>query len=432
MPMYNLTDRQYRAVLSEDIHRTVWFRSPVWGPLTGFLGVEAGNYQPASISGMNDKTKLQPTGKVVEVRMDFETQSSITMDIPVLYPLTEQPRYGDAQLLQNEEQRKVLYKSTAVNQVRHGVVTQSTQMDFQALPRATRQALMKKAASELNDYLSRWKDYNYYLALLMGYSQNLFATKENKGLNITPYSHPNFFVANAAAISGTPFTDAYEANIISAINGLTDQASCYFSTAAIDAMCFYASQRRIPKYDVGGGEKAWIIAISTAQKNQLLNDSKWVAAQQSLKSINPTLTGIVEGRYREAYIIVDPTIPGIIPSNAGHTNVNPLVSTGSTRNLIQYGNANYMANPINTVTNYSVAILMGSSSIVAGNAKKITVREETFDYGEKQAEGASMIVGATRSDVIDNDGYFGTPDTFLENTSSLALVTLSPNTVKWS
>lgn len=439
MSQYNVTDKQYRAALAEKMHRTVWFKSPVWSKLTGFAGVKDGDYDVASTAGTSGKNTLQPTGKVVEVFMDFQRTGGITMDIPVAYPLTGDGVSGDAQLLNNEEQRTIAYKTVAINQQRHGVLVRSSMMSEQILKKPeTYRSLMKSAQSELTDWFGRWKDYNMYLGVLAGASRNLTKTVAEGGLGISAFSHPNFYIAGVGAASGTPLTTGYETSLATAIETLSAATTSVFNTAVIDAMCYYATIKRIPKIDIGG-QKAYIIIISPSQMSQLRADSKWIAAQQSLKSDNPTLSGLVEGFYREAFIMVDAQVPTIYTNGtnsskdiSGSTVFDSTYSTaGGGTGYVQYGLKTFMATPV-TTGKVKPAILLGASALACGYGDKLGFNSETFDYGEKKAEGAKMTVGIQRADVVDNDGYFGTANAFKENTSSLVCATYSPDTVSWT
>jgi len=421
MPLlYSEEMKAYRRLLSEDLARTFTHRSK-FAKYMGFIDTSI--YENIAIYGST--RGLQPTGKPIEVLQNF-LRGGLSMDIPVMYPLVNQPKTGADTLLGSEEARRLFYKTVSISQYRHGVVQQDNKLSKQALenPNMIKQLLMGNQ-TELKDYFGRLLSYQPYLALYTGYSDNLVLSAGK-----TQKSHPNFFVpklgrvgwdsvTNTYVAGSAPGTAGYEAAVLAGVNGMDD--GCVFNTKIIDNMVLNAGLLRIPKTAIGEYE-GYLIHIHPGQAAQLRADTRWITGHKDvmLPDENKKLfSGQVEGWWNGAYIIVDECNPGVS------------TSTGA----LVYGNSNYMANPI-FHGDIKLAVLIGASAIACGYGDKLSFETEDKDYKQWIGDAASMMVGFERGDIVDADGNvsgntLGT-SAFLENTSSLVVATKSPVPSDWN
>lgn len=426
MGQYNQDMKAYRAILNREMHLAHMVETPFWSQFIGFIGSE-GRYPKSVALGSNRTKLLRPTGKPIEVLTNFEHEGGVTMDIPVVYPLTEPMIYGDKQLLGTEESRKIAYKTVRINQVRKGIKVRDGKMSEQVLKKPeVQKELMTTASIELRDINTRWNGFGVYDAFLRGFSDNLTSTVADGGLGVTAKSHPNFYVMGSgkAAWNDNPVT--YESNVATALATLTDASTDYFSTRTIEAAVFYASKHKIQPMKFGS-QQFYCMVISPAQAIQLWSDQKWLNAQsERIKAEgdkSPLFTGIIEGVYRGVLIYVDQNAPG--------TKVTGDTGYDSSRGVVNYGNKNPLENPIDESPR-KLAILFGKSAIACGYASALKFEQETWDYGNKKTEGSHMIVGYERSDIYDSDGDFGVSGNFKENTSSMVIATYSPENVSWA
>lgn len=429
--MYNTDMAAYRALLAKEMEYAA-VQIPFWSDFMGFIG-SADKPYPISVNVGSGRTKLlKPTGKPIEVLTNFEHEGGVTMDIPVAFSIGGQPQYGDTPVRGKEERRKLGYKTCAVNQVRKGVLIQDGRMSKQVLKKdAVQKELMQTAQRELLAYNHKWGAYQPYMAFLQRYSDNLTASAVDDGLGLTKYSHPNFFVAGDGQVAFSDTHATYEAAVAAKLAGLTDTASDHFSTKVIENMVYYASILRIQP--VAFGKNGFYpIVINGAQAIQLFQDEKWLAANTHgaprSEELNRLFTGILVGVYRNAMIYVDNSAPGVkINGDDGFT---AAASTTGTTAGVQYGNVDFIDNPLDT-SDKKLAILFGASSVVCGYASPLGFDQETWDYANNKSEASNMIIGFERSDIYDRDGFFGTSGNFKENTSSLVCATYSPSAPEW-
>ena len=433
--MYTSDMQAYRRILSKKMEKATWSPISFWGNFMGFIGSKSS--YPESVNLGTGMTRFaSPTGKPIEVLTNFQHEGGVHMDVPVMYPLTELPKYGDSQVLGTEEKRKIAYKKVAVNQVRKGVVVRDGAMSEAVLKKPeVQQQLMQGAQVELTDFNARWNAFQPYLALLERYSANLSATAALGGLAYTKQSHPNAFVAGAGrvAITNVNTIATYEADVATALGNLSDTSACHFSTNLIENAAFHATQLKIRPINIGADVVHYAMVISPAQAIQLYRDEKWLNAQQFAgvrdEKLNRLYNGQLIGVYRGVAIYIDVNSPSVkVTGDTGFTAAN---STTGDATGIQYGADNYIANPIEA-SNKKVAILFGASCVACGYADPLKFESESWDYNNKKSEASRMIVGYERSDIYDNDGSFGTAGNFKENTSSLVLFTWSPDTPSWT
>ena len=160
-----------------------------------------------------------------------------------------------------------------------------------------------------------------------------------------------------------------------------------------------------------------VVFLHSAQMLQLRRDPEYTQTRQWASVRGPQnelWTGVEEGEWIQGcYLVVDDTIPS--------------VTVGSAK--VTYGSsALYMANPRDTGP-IKPAIAMGAGAVLMGYASPLTFETESNDYKQFLGNAMDMVICASRADITDDDGYFGTAGALKENASSLVYVTYSPDTV---
>jgi N4-gp56 family major capsid protein len=424
--MYNSGMKVYRELLAKKVEKAVWTR----GRMSKFVGIiDVDKYKSSGVYA--GSTSLRPTGNIIDIRKEFMSEGSLTMDVPVTYPLTGQGVVGSQVLRGNEEARKILTKKVHINQLRHGVKVQDSKMSKQALRRPELQvALMESSAEELKDWFTRKFDFLPTQAVLQGYSDNLVDSTYGIG-GLSVKSHPNFYVASGSTANQvtapTTFNAAYETAVSTSLALVPQSAASTtgagFSAAHVRNIVFLAYKHKLQPIQVGS-ETGILVLIHPAQMRQLRADSEW---QNAMKYAgvrgqeNQLFTGISEMfLFEGALLLVDNTLPAIrITGDTGYA---------AAAGTVNYGLSTYMANPRDTWSR-KPAIALGQGAILGGYASPLSFETEDFDYMQFKGEAMDTIIGFERGDITDDDGYFGTAGTFYENPSSLVYVTYSPDTI---
>ncbi len=399
----------FRRGLAKTMEKLVW-RYGKWAQLTDIVDVakyrKAGTYAGA--------ISLPTPKNLIHVVKDFEREGGIYMDIPVLVPLTGKGKVGLATLRGNEEKRKILTKKVAINQVRHAVEIQDNKMSKQTLrkPQIV-MALMERGKNDLQDWFSRRMAQFPYHALMGGYSNNL--TDPVDGIGFTPKSHPNQYVAGYGRVPfSNLFNAAYEtasANALATLSAAPDKA---FSLAKIKNMVYLANFHKLTPMLIQG-KLLYLIFIPPALAWQLKQDPEYLMYLKDAGvrgNENIIFTGVLEGTFIEgAYLIVDDTMPSArISGDTGYD---------STWGTVNFGLDTYMATPRDEGVR-KAALICGAGSITAGYGSELAFESETADYAQFLGDAADMITGFERTDIIDDDNYFGNgAGAFYENNSSL-------------
>ena len=424
--MYNTDDQHYRKLLRKKMEYVVW-NLPVWSQ---FMGVQDTS-RNQKVHKFGTPSGFKPSGKPIEVIKDFMHNGRVNMDIPVMYPLTNNAIYGMKQLLGNEETRRWANKTISINQVRQGVKSQDNKYSKQTLanPEFVKE-LMLSNTTYLSDWFKRWQSAQPGLAYVQGYSENLVDTVANGGLAITRKSHMNTYVAGSGRVTFSATHATYEASVNAAMDGLTDTSSDHFSTTVIENMVYVASHNHRIQPNANG---YYTIVISDAAALQLQGDTKWQAVQrsafQSAGQKHPELMGKVVGYYQKAEIVVDETLPSCYVNGDGAFTT--ARSTTSSTAGVSYGLSDFLATPVDTGPR-KPAILIGSSSMACGVASEINFETEDYDYKQDLRDGADMIIGYEICDIVDADGKFTTAGNRYENVSSLVCWTYSPSSAAWT
>ena len=426
--LYSSDMQHHRDLLSSKMKKVSW-NVPGWSYFMGKI-----NTMDQEATHKFGTKVFKPTGKPIEIFNDFRVKSGGTMDIPVYYPLTGKGVSGTKQLLGNEEQPKVANIQTKINQKRHGVIVQDSKVSKQMLNKQAVKQLMTGASTKLGDWFQRWNGYNISLAFLQGCSEHLASAVADGGIAMTKVSHMNTYVAGSGKVAFSTTHATYEAAVASALGGLTATASDYMSTGVIKRMVYEASHthRITPPIK---GSKLYPIMLSDAAMIQLAEDDDFLKAMHEAElrgKNNPIFTGMYGGiAYAGALLFVDETLPSAYLN--GDSDFVAANSTTGTTAGVQYGlGSDFMETPVDT-GNLKPAILFGASAIGVGIASDIAFESETWDYGQKNTEGADMMIGHTVADIIDADGYWGlSGNKRKENVSSLVAWTYSPSASSWT
>ncbi len=407
--MYTDQMQIFRRGLSRKLEKLTW-RYGKWSKFTEIIDVkkykEAGTYAGAM--------SLPAPKNLITVVKDFEREGGIYMDTPVLVPLTGKGKVGTAPLRGSEEKRKILTKKVAVNQIRHAVEIQDNKMSKQVLRKPEIQmALMERGMSDLQDWFSRRMAMFPYQALLGNYSDNL--TDPSYGLNFSIASHPNTYVAGYGKVPfANVFNAAYESAMVTALTTLVDDPTHHFNMQAIRNLVYLFNYHKGVPINIKG-HAAPIIFIPPALAWQLMADPEYkesIKFAQDRGDSNALWTGLLEGSFvAGAFIIVDDYVPAAYFSG--------VTGYDSTLGTVHYGLPTYMANPRDSGT-YKPAIVVGAGSISAGYGSELGFDNEKADYSQFLGDAADMIAGFQRSDIIDDDNYFGNgAGAFYENSTSV-------------
>jgi len=438
MGIWNDQIKAYRSLLAKQMVGAHWYGPSIFAKMYGHIGGadgDNGEYPRSVPFGAAKARLLSPTFKPIEVLTDFSTMGGWDMDVPIHYPLTEEAIYGDNEAKGRGEQKKIAYTKVYINQVTK-VFKQSTGiMGDQALQNPSIiKKLLKNYQQDIIMFHQDWQGYAPYDGLTNRWSRNVYKALVDGGLAITKQSHPNFYVAGSgkATWSDTPAT--YETNVANILGELADTETDYFSTAIIENMIAEASSLRILPAKLGKGDaEYYVIIIHPMQALQLKRDSKWYEAQKDANArneeINRLFTGKIEGYYAGALVLVDQRAPGAKISGDTDTTIYG-EAYSSTYGTVNYGNINPIANPVDKSPR-KLAFLLGASAVACGQAKKLQFESELDDFKRKTEHAGFATLGYARSDIYDNDGYFGTANLLKENASSLIVATYSPSQLAW-
>ena len=414
--MYTPNMQVFRRGLSRKLEKLV-VRYGKWAKFTQFIDVkkykEAGTYA----GGLS----LPSPKNLITVVKDFEREGGIYMDTPVLAPLISPGTVGTEGLRGKEEKRKILTKKVAVNQIRHAVEIQDSKMSKQMLRKPEIQmALMQRGMEDLQDWFSRRTAMFPYQAILGNMSDNL--TNPIYGLNFSLQSHPNTYVAGYGKVPfANVFNAAYETAVSNALATLVDDPTHHFSMAQIRNLVYLFNWHLGIPMNIQG-HMAPIIFIPPALAWQLIADPEYRDAlkfAQNRGDSNALWTGLLEGTFVEgAFIIMDDYVPSAyIVGDTGYD------ATIGTVHYGPYSNSTplYMANPRDTGTR-KPAIVVGAGCVSAGYASELGYESETADYNQFLGDAADTIMGFQRSDITDDDNYFGNgAGAFYQNATSLVM-----------
>jgi len=196
------------------------------------------------------------------------------------------------------------------------------------------------------------------------------------------------------------------------------------NTQVIKNAVLLGGRHRLVATNVAGKAVKGIMVISDAQAAQLFDDDLFQRNAIALVTKEGEKSPFFSGEvyiYMGVMIIVDMNNPGVWTSGDG--------SYVAARGTINYGNDNPMDNPI-METDRKLALYFAASFLMVGHTVPLGFKNRSDDYDNVRGEASYTVVGYNRADRFDNDGFLGTGH-FIENTSSLAIGTYSPNTPSW-
>lgn len=425
MSVINDKLKAYRAGLKLEMKNSQWWQIPIWAPMIGHIAGMKGKYPESVPLGAVQSKTLRPTGMPIEVLTDLRHMGGHELDIPMILPLRKKAIYGDKNAEGQEEDRDWVYLRSIINQVRKAAKTRDGMMGELALHPKLVARIWKNMKDEFVDYNRRWQGYAPYDAAYRGHSDNILAPKADGGLGhvILQASHPNFYVAGQGKVTWSDTAATYESNVATALDNLT--SADVMNTQVIRNAKLLGGRHRITPVMVAGKKVTGVMVINDAQASQLFDDDLFtkvaVALVQKNGEDSPFLTGEVY-LWEGVLLLVDMNNPGIWTNGDS--------SYDSTRGTINYGVDNPMDNPI-METDRKLAIYFGASFILCGHTVPLGFKNRSDDYDNVRGEASYTVVGYNRADRYDNDGFLGTGK-FIENTSSLAIATYSPNTPSWS
>lgn len=420
--------RMYRDGLSAKMRKSQWHQIPVFGSMIGHIGGTDDHGYPRSVPfGSVSAKTLRPTGMPIEVLTDWKHMGGHSIDVPIKLPLRGKPVYGDNQAEGKEEDVNWIYNRCLINQVRKPVKTSDGLMGEQALTPAMLMQIWGNMKEEFVSYNQRWQAYAPYDASYRGFSDNILASKKDGGFGdvIKQKSHPNFYVAGYGKVAYNSDAATYENNIRAAVDNLGSEDG--LTMQVIRNIQIYGSRHMIVPTSAGNQKIKGVLIINDAQMAQLSQDPLFEKLHIALVTANgensPMFNGAYEAHLVEGVLIlVDINNPGIW--TAGETDYK------ASRGTINYGNENPLDNPIH-VSDRKLALYLGASAILCGHTVPLGFKSRTGDYENFKAESSYTVVGYTRSDRYDHDGFLNAAS-FLSNTSSMVVCTKSPNSPSWT
>jgi len=427
MGIINSDLRMYRDALSQKMRKSQWTQIPVWAEMIGHIGGTDEHGYPKSVPfGSVQARTLRPTGKPIEVLTDWNHMGGHSIDVPIKLPLRKKPIYGDNQAEGNEEDINWVYNRCLINQVRRPVKTKDGLMGEQALTPKMLMQIWDNLKDEFIHYNQRWQAYAPYDALYRGFSDNILAPKSEGGFGdvIKQRSHPNFYVAGYGRVPFNPDPEAYENAIKTQLDALDSNDK--MTMQVVRNAQIYGSRHMIVPTTAGKFKVKGILIINDAQMAQLAQDPLFKELHIALitkEGDNAALfTGAYEAHLVEGVLIlVDINNPGVWTS--GDTGYD------SSRGIINYGNPNPLENAVHE-SDRKLAVYIGASAVMCGHTVPLGFKNRTADYDNVRGESSYTVIGYTRADRYDYDGFLS-PSEFIGNTSSLVIATYSPNNPSW-
>lgn len=414
----------YRSAKSKKLGMSQWFQIPVWADLIGYIGGlnEYGYPRSVPFGSMKGK-KLKPTGKPIEVLVDWFHQGGWDIDIPFLLPFNEEPIVGDDQAEGKEEDRNWLYNKAYITQVRKPAKVTDGAMGDLAIDPAYLKQMWDRLHMDFQEYNMRLQSYSPYDAIYRGFDNQLIRSRELAAC--VQKSHPNFYVEGYGRVAFNSDNDAYETAIAAVLNNLgTDDV---FTMKTLRKAQMASSELMMVPTTAGPYPIKGVAIINDRQMAQLAEDPLFEKVHIALITANgeksPYFTGAYEAHLVEGVLIlVDLNNPGIWQN--GDTGYD------STRGILNYGNANPLKNPIHK-SDVKCAIYMGASAILCGSTKTLAFKNRTGDYENIKAEASVTVVGYNRADRFDTDNFLESGEE-ITNTSSMVIATYTPQNIAWS
>ncbi len=426
MGILNKEIAMYRAALQKDFTLSEWYQPPVWGDLMGFPGGKDQYGYPTSVPyGALRNKSVAPTGKPIEVLLDWFHEGGWDMDIPVLLPLVKRPRLGDQQAKGYGEDRRWVYRKGWFTQIRKPLKVSDGSYGEKAINPQLVKRLLNRVKTDLQKFNQDLLLHSPYQAIYKGYDDNLLETPELAGVCVQK-SHPNFFVEGYGKVAYNSNNNTYETNIATVLNNLG--AGDGFTMKTLRKMQMAANELTIgyPTVTVMGVPIKGVCIMNDRQFAQLAEDPLFEKVHIALITSEGNKAAMFTGAY-EAHlvegtlILVDVNNPGVwISGDSGYD---------SSRGIINYGNPNPIENPIHN-SDIKLAIYLGASALLCANNKQLRIEDEIDDFGNIKETASITARGFTRADNDNRDGRVSAAD-FKPNTSSLVVATYTPQNIAW-
>jgi len=427
MAQLNKDLAMYRTALQKDFTLSEWHQIPVWGDLMGYVGGKDQYGYPTSIpyGALRNKT-VAPTGKPIEVSLDWFHEGGWDMDIPVLLPLVDPPKRGDEQAKGKGEDRRWVYRKGYFTQIRKPVKVSDGSYGEMAINPQLVKRLLSRVKTDLQKYNMDLMLHSPYQAIYRGYDDQLLATPELSGV-ISQKSHPNFYVEGYGKVTYNSNNATYESNIVTQLQNLG--AGDGFTMKTLRKMQMAANDLTVgyPQISVMGFPVKGVAILNDRQFAQLAEDPLFEKVHIALITAQGDKAAMFTGAY-EAHlvegvlILVDVNNPGIwISGDTGYD---------SSRGTINYGNVNPLKNPIHN-SDIKCAIYLGASALLCANNKQLRMEDEIDDFGNIKETASITARGFTRADNLNTDSKVAAAD-FNPNSSSLVVATYTPQNIAWS
>lgn len=426
MGQMNKELQMYHTALQKDFTLSEWYQPPVWGDLMGYPGGKDQYGYPTSIPyGALKNRTVAPSGKPIEVLLNWFHEGGWDMDIPVLLPLVDPPKRGDEQAKGKGEDRRWVYRKGWFTQIRKPVKVSDGSYGEQAINTQLVKRLLSRVKTDLQKFNMDLMLHSPYQAIYRGYDDNLLATPELAS-DISQKSHPNFFIEGYGKVTYNSNNTTYETAIAALLGnlGVGDE----FTMKTLRKMQMAANELTIgyPQITVMGMPIKGVAILNDRQFAQLAEDPLFEKVHIALITKEGNKAAMFTGAY-EAHlvegvlILVDVNNPGIwISGDTGYD---------ATRGVINYGNVNPIKNPIHN-SDIKCAIYLGASALLCANNKQLRMEDEVDDFGNIKETASITARGYTRADNKNTDNKVASAD-FMPNSSSLIVATYTPQNIAW-
>ena len=446
--IFSLTGRANPNILAERLYRQQW-RKANFGLWVAPEFIKATRDTADPVLPGVDEGGVKFSGAPIEVFKQFLTQGKTTLDIPVRLRLTGLPVFGDKVLKGSEESGKIAYRTVMINLTRKAYSRPSLMSAQVTLP------YLENLMLAANEYLTQWfNDYhpgNFLCALSCGASVDLLNGVTAGGRGKAIVSHPNMYICGGVKVTygaGRPGTAGYETSVETAVDAANSSTTNALTVAKVQGLMLEAQRLRIQPLLMKAGFRRFAMWISDAQWLQLSNDTffkDWYRRLPTELDSHPLATG-ARADISGCIIYVDQTMP--------HVSTHANYEAGF--NQTTSGYPSYFPEPIaaEKALGYNVGnmierrctlprkvgFIIGESALsvgvgvpVSGGKKGASMQfvEQFDDYGAIAGIGVATVQSVLRSDVYDQDGMVDglSAGDFYENTSSLAFVSNSPDTL---
>ena len=400
-------------------------------------------YEAMPPVGAVDKQNVNWSGAPIETWGDLE-KGGTEIDVPLRMRYIGTPRSGRAPIQGTGEEVRWLFRNLKIWNYRKAfALLGDGSADDQILNEAMAGEINNRVRPAASEWLRDWFEGDINWSYLTGYSANLAGNIKTDILqartDVTPFSHPNAFVAGYGRIQyGTtaatrPGGATYEETLVSALNAAI-AANAGMTAARLIAFRNECARLNIPRVKVPGGGEYFIMIMKDSAYAQLEKDVNFRndligSLPRDLRS-NPFFSDVV-AVYAQCLIFVNPTQFGVQRGLDGKV----ATESGSTINMPKYGPTNWMgvtgqAASFDT-NDLASTLCIGPSGLnkVWGKVR-IKFTMEVWEHEERKELGLKVWQTFVRSDYIDTLGKLnmGT-NVFSHNDTSAVLFTFSPYTM---